>query len=333
MSSTDPSSSPGAGAPPHTDEAVALVAGGSRGLGLLIARDLLRRGFRVVALARDADELACAAADLATEGDVRGMPCDVRDAEQVRRVVDEVEATMGAVEVAIHVAGIIQVGPAETMTLEHYREAIDTMALGPIHLTLAVLPAMRERRRGRIGVVTSVGGMVSAPHLLPYSTAKFAAVGFTDGLAAELAGTGVTATTIVPGLMRTGSHERARFTGDHDAEYAWFAPAASLPGLAMDAERAARRIVTGTLRGSPLVVLTPLAWLAIRARGLAPATTTRLMGIAIRLLPDAPAHPTGTVEGAEPAQRAPGVVRALTRLGSRAARLNHERHGAPDPHR
>jgi NAD(P)-dependent dehydrogenase (short-subunit alcohol dehydrogenase family) len=200
------------------------------------------------------------------------------------------------------------------------------MAWGPINAAMTVLPHMRRRGRGRIGTVTSIGGMVSPPHLLPYATAKFAAVGFSDGLAAALSGSGVTATTIVPGLMRTGGHEHARFGGDVTAEYSWFAPAASLPLLSVDAERAARRIVDAVLAGRPMVVLTPLAWLGIRVRGLAPGTTTRVMGLAGRLLPGPP--PRGgarTVEGTQARTRVSSrLVHALTRLGDEAARRNHE---------
>lgn len=306
---------------------VALVVGGSRGLGLLAARELQRRGHQVVIAARDASELDRAATDLARTGEVTTHVCDVRDADEVQRLVDRVEEQTGPIRVALTVAGIIQAGPAEAMTLEHFRDAIDTMTLGPIHVAWAVLPRMRARHRGAIGTVTSVGGMVSPPHLLPYATAKFGAVGFSDGLAAALSGTGVTATTIVPGLMRTGSHLRAQFTGDAAKEYAWFGPGASLPVLSMDAERAARRIVDGVLDGKPMVTLTPLTWVGIRVRGLAPATTTRVMGLVGRLLPDASGPATdGAVEGRQ-ARRDLGsrVVNALTTLGDRAAGRNNEK--------
>jgi short-subunit dehydrogenase len=175
--------------------------------------------------------------------------------------------------------------------------------------------------------------MVSPPHLLPYATAKFGAVGFSDGLAAELQGTGVTATTIVPGLMRTGSHERAYFTGNAPREYAWFAPAATLPGISMDAERAARRIVEAVLAGKPMIVLTPLAWVGTRVRGLVPGTTTRVMGLANRLLPNAPeGGGTEAVEGREAARRLDSkVVRALTTLGRKAAERYNERRGGGGP--
>lgn len=303
---------------------VALVAGGSRGLGLLICRDLLARGFIVIACARSRSELADAETLLAAPGRFITRVCDVSDQHAVTDLVEAVTTDHGPLDVAITVAGIMQAGPAEAMTLDHFRDAVDTMLWGPVHVAWAVLPAMRERGTGRIGTVTSVGGMVSAPHLLPYATAKFAAVGFSDGLAAALAGTGVSATTVVPGLMRTGSHERALFTGDPPREYAWFAPAASLPLLSMDADRAASRIVRGVLAGRPLVTLTPLAKVGIRVRGLMPATTTRAMGLVNRVLPDG--TDSTTVEGREAEGRLDSVlVRALTTFGTRAARRNNER--------
>lgn len=303
---------------------VALVAGGSRGLGLLICRDLLARGYVVVACARDGEELADAEATLAAPGRFWTRTCDVGDADAVAALVDDVVARHGHVDVAITVAGIIQTGPAESMTLDHFRDAVDTMLWGPIHVAWSVLPGMRDRGRGHIGTVTSVGGMVSPPHLLPYATAKFGAVGFSDGLAASLAGTGVTATTIVPGLMRTGSHERAFFTGDAEEEYAWFAPAASMPLLSMDAERAAARIVRAVLHGKPMITLTPLTTVGVRVRGVMPGTTTRVMGLVNRVLPEGD-DPTA-VQGRVAERRLDSrVVRFLTTLGTRAARRYNER--------
>ncbi|GAA6526318.1 SDR family oxidoreductase [Intrasporangium sp. DVR] len=320
-----------------TPPPVALVVGGSRGLGLLIAKELTRRGYRVVIASRTEDELESGLRQLqqirGPAGQAARQPekrvCDVRDRESVRRLVDDVETTVGPIDTVFTVAGIIQVGPAESMTFDHFEDAINTMAWGPINVALTVLPRLRERRRGHIGTVTSIGGMVSPPHLLPYATAKFAAVGFSDGLAAELQGTGVTATTIVPGLMRTGSHLRARFAGAAEKEFAWFGPAASLPGLSMDAERAARRMVDAVLAGKPMVMLSPLTHVGVRVHGLLPGTTTRLMGLANRLLPG-PAEGsdarTGTIEGREAERRLDSpIVNALTTWGRRAAQRFNER--------
>jgi NAD(P)-dependent dehydrogenase (short-subunit alcohol dehydrogenase family) len=308
------------------EQPVALVAGGSRGLGLLIARELAQRGYLPVLWARDADELDRAVEVLRSEGhDAGAMVLDVRDAEAVAAGVRQIEAELGPVEVAVHVAGVIQVGPLSALTHEHFEQAIDIMTWGPVNLALAVVPSMRDRRRGRIGVITSIGGLVSVPHLLPYSTAKFGAVGFTNGLRAELAGTGVTATTVAPGLMRTGSHLRAEFTGDAPAEYAWFAPGASLPFLSMDAERAASRIVRGILRGRSIVILTPLAKVGARVAGVAPATTAAAISVLARLLPDGPDAPTATVEGRTARGRlASPLVERLTVWGNRAAGRHNE---------
>lgn len=316
---------------------VALVAGASRGLGLLIATELSSRGYDVAICSRTRAEVdrgaemirqVVAGGGGGSVPQVRSYVCDVADREAVGQLVADVERDLGPVEVLMTVAGVIQVGPAETMTLEHFDQAVGTMLMGPVQLTWAVLPGMRARGRGRIGTVTSIGGKVAAPHLLPYDTAKFGAVGFTEGLAAELMGTGVTATTIVPGLMRTGSHERASFTGDHAAEFAWFGPAASLPLITMGAERAARKMVDGVLDGRPVVILTPMAWLGTRVHGLMPATTVRLMGLMNQLLPKAPgeADDSVAVEGRQTssARRNP-VVRTLTTLGRRAARRFNEK--------
>lgn len=319
-----------AGAAALPQAPVAVVAGASRGLGLLVARELSARGCRVVGLSRSEDSLADARETLRTWGEsMTTYAVDVTDDDALTGVLRRVEQEVGPIDVAVHVAGIIQVGPLESMTREHFQRCLDVMLWGPINLTLAVLPGMRARRRGRIGVVTSVGGKVSVPHLLPYSTAKFGAVGFTDGLRAELAGSGVTATTIVPGLMRTGSHVAAEFTGDQAKEYAWFAPSASLPLLSMDAERAASRIAEGVLAGRAMVALTPAAQVGMRVAGAAPWVTGAALGVVGRLLPDPPAGDptaTGTVDGhTARAMLDSPLVERLSTLGNAASRRFNER--------
>ena len=309
---------------------LALVLGASRGLGLLLARELGSRGHRLVISANETDELERAATDLRDSGyDVVSEFCDVADRDQVENLIERVEQTHGPIEVMIFVAGIIQVGPLNALTREHFASAIDIMLWGPINSSLAVAPRMQQRRRGRIGVITSVGGLVSVPHLLPYCVAKFGAVGFTRGLRAELAGSGVSVTTIAPGLMRTGSPIRAQFVGNQAQEYAWFSAASSLPLMTMDAERAAKQIVTGVLLGRAMVVTTPLARIGWRVDALFPNLTAGLMGFAARMLPKAKAGQTETIEGWQAAQRlSPRVQRvseALTTLSRRAADRYNER--------
>jgi short-subunit dehydrogenase len=310
---------------------LALVAGASRGLGLAIARDLGRRGHRLVICARSTAELESARADLTAEGlTVRTAVCDVADAEAVDALVASVEQEEGPIEVAILVAGVIQVGPLASLTRAHFDEAINIMLWGPINVALAVVGPMRGRGYGRIGIITSIGGLVSVPHLLPYSTAKFGAVGFSSGLRSELAGTGVKVTTVAPGLMRTGSHLRAEFTGNQGAEYAWFAPSATLPLVAMNPEKAATKIVDGVLAGRAYVLLSLMTKLAARVAGLAPTTTATALGLAARLLPSGPPPPgTDTVQGYTVENRLKPVpaalIRAVTTLGRASARRLNQR--------
>ncbi|MBA8795016.1 NAD(P)-dependent dehydrogenase (short-subunit alcohol dehydrogenase family) [Friedmanniella endophytica] len=305
---------------------VALLVGGSRGLGLAMARDLAGQGWALALAARDPEQLRAAADDLVGRRPsvrIETFPLDVADAEAVAAAVAATEERLGPVALAICVAGVIQVGPLEALGREHFREAVDTMLWGPVNTAAAVLPGMRARGHGRIGVITSVGGLVAAPHLLPYSTAKFGAVGFARGLRTELTGTGVTVTTVVPGLMRTGSHRHAEFVGAQGEEFAWFAPAASVPGLSMDAGRAARRIVRAVRQGRAELWLTPLTQLAGRVAGLSPRLTAAVLALTVRLLPDASGGHSDTVEGHEARRRMPSRTRALvdrlTTLGDRAS--------------
>jgi len=207
----------------------ALVTGGSRGLGLLIGRELARAGCDVTICARDVDELARARADILRFGrQVETVVCDVSDRVQVNRMIRQVTTHFGQIDILVHNAGVIQVGPLENQSIDDFQMAMDVMYWGIVHPTLAVLPQMRARGSGRIVNVTSIGGKLGVPHLLPYSSAKFAAVGFSEGLAAEVAKDGIAVTTVVPGLMRTGSHLHALTKGQHEAEYGWFSLGASL---------------------------------------------------------------------------------------------------------
>jgi NAD(P)-dependent dehydrogenase (short-subunit alcohol dehydrogenase family) len=191
-----------------------LVTGGSRGLGFLIARECARGGARVVICARDLAELERARAALAREGHrITAIACDVSGRAAVTSMIDQVTRTLGGIDVLVNNAGVIEVGPFETMTLDDFARAMDVMFWGMLHTTTAVLPQMRARGGGRIVNVTSIGGRIAVPHLAPYSAAKFAAVGLSEGLRAELAGSGVRVLTVTPGLMRTGSHVAGALQG------------------------------------------------------------------------------------------------------------------------
>ena len=150
---------------------------------------------------------------------------------------------------------------------------------GAVYPTLEVLPQMRARRAGRIVTITSIGGKVSVPHLLPYSAAKFAVTGFSEGLRAELARSGIAVVTVVPWLMRTGSHLNAEFKGQHRREFGWFSLGATLPGVSISAEKAARQIVGAIERGDAELILGWQASLVARVHGLMPGLTADVLGV------------------------------------------------------
>jgi short-subunit dehydrogenase len=308
---------------------VGLVTGGSRGLGLLIARELGRRGVRVVICARDEEELERARASLAQEGiDATALPCDVADEEGMAGLVADVEGNLGPIDVLVNNAGIIQVGPAETMTLDDYRRAMDVIFWGSLNAAEAVLPRMRERRRGTIVNITSIGAAVAVPHLAPYDAAKFATRGWSEALGAEMARFGVDVVTVVPGLMRTGSFGHALVKGKRYAEASMFSLAGSLPLLTVSAERAARRVVRAVEWRERFVIIGMPARLLRLAHALFPAAVVRTMGAVNRLLPYAD-------EGARDTMPLPseifrrGLARSiLTALGDRAAKKYNEE---PEP--
>ena len=314
---------------------VAVVTGASRGLGLLLARELARQGCPLVICARDSAELDRAAGQLREAGaDVTAVACDVTDEATASRLVQAALERHGRLNIVISNAGIIQVGPVRAASPEHFETALDTMALAPARLALAALPVMRGQRHGRIVTIASIGGKLSVPHLLPYSTAKFAAVGFSEGLRAELGRGPVMVTTVVPGLMRTGSHLQARFTGQAGKEFTWFALGASLPLVSMDAERAARQIIGAVRQRRAEVILTPAAQLISRIAGLAPGLTSDALHLVQRLALPAPAgpptdHAQDSGEGTPGHALNPAVSRKafdrLTALGRAAASRFNEK--------
>jgi NAD(P)-dependent dehydrogenase (short-subunit alcohol dehydrogenase family) len=313
--------------------AVVSITGGSRGLGLLIARELARRGAKLAICARDAEELERARADLEHRGaEVLTVVCDVARREDAQRFVDETVRRFGALDVLVNNASIIQVAPQSSLSLQDLHDAMNVNFWGSVYVAFAALPHLRMSHVRRMVNIASIGAEVAIPHLLPYDCAKFAVRGFSEGLAAELARERIRVSTIVPGLMRTGSFLQVLVKGKHAEEMQWFTVGASMPVVSMDAARAARRIVLACERGERFVVL---GWPAKATRilhALAPGLTIRALGLANRLLPGPGG--AGPEEQAEPGrEHREGIARSkAVALGERAARENNEIPGAmPEP--
>ena len=236
--------------------------------------------------------------------------------------VREVVNRFGAVDVLVNNAGTISVGPMEVMTIEDYEKAMKTHFWGPLYTTLAVLPQMKARGDGRIVNVSSIGGKIAVPHLLPYTASKFALTGFSEGLGAELAKDGIYVTTVVPGLMRTGSPRNALFKGRHRAEYAWFAISDSLRLTSMDADSAARQVLKACRYGDAEVILSVQAKLAVKFNAMFTNLTIDLNSLIERALPAPGGNGTLAVPGKESVSK--WTPSWLTSLSDRAARENNE---------
>ena len=306
------------------NDKVVLITGGSRGLGLVMAREFATQGARVAVCARDEEDLARVREEFSSRGDhFFSSPCDVSDQNQLQSLLSSVEKALGPVDVLVNNAGTILVGPLEHMTQEDFEDVMRVNFWGAVHTTLAVVPGMRRRGQGRIVNITSIGGKVAFPHLLPYTASKFALVGFSEGLRAELAKDGIWVTTVVPNLMRTGSPRNAEFKGNDEQEYAWFTITDSLPGASTRAERAARQIVRACQNAESEVVLGLPAKLAVIANGVAPGLLGDLLAAGNEwLLPQATNENTGRHKGYESES---SVTRSsLTSFRRAAERANNE---------
>jgi len=302
---------------------VALITGGSRGLGFVLARQLGDRGARIAICARDESELQRAKAELQSHcSDLLTIVCDLTAKPQVDGMIEGVLTHFKQLDILINNAGVISVGPSETMTLGDYQEAINTHFYGPLYTTLAALPHMRQRQSGRIVNISSIGGLVPTPHLLPYVASKFALTGFSQGLRTELLKDNIFVTSVFPGLMRTGSPRNAIFKGQHKSEYAWFKIADSLPLLSMSAERAAVKIIDAFTHGRANLTLTPQAKIAARLHALMPDLIEDVAALFNYLLPGPGGLGPARLSGAE--SESPLTRSGITTLTDAAAQQYNE---------
>jgi NAD(P)-dependent dehydrogenase (short-subunit alcohol dehydrogenase family) len=303
---------------------VALVTGGSRGLGLLIARELGRQGAQVTIAARDEDELRRAQESLRSQGvEAAVVAADVANEADATRIVNDVIASHGQLDVLVNNAGVIKVGPFEHMTTVDFEEAMNVHLWGPLHTMRTAIPHMRARGGGRIVNISSIGGKIGVPHLVPYCASKFALTGLSTSLQAELSRHRVYVTTVSPGLMRTGSPFNAWFKGRHREEFAWFAIADSLPVISIGAQRAAAQVVDALRHGDAELVISWPAKLAIAAAATMRNTFASLMATTNQFLPsEIPDAANDSHSGWQSGSTwAPS---RLTRLSERSAAQNNE---------
>jgi short-subunit dehydrogenase len=267
---------------------VVLVTGSSRGLGLAIANRFAAnthsQPIKLVLCSRKLPELQQAQATLLaahpnlTPADILLVPADLAIPAECQRLVAETIARFGRIDVLVNNAAVIEIGPVEAQTLEIFERTMQINFFAALYTTWAALPHLRAqqplagRRRAAIVNIASVGGKIAVPHMLPYSAAKFALVGFSEGLHAELRLKGIVVTTVCPGLMRTGGEDHAQFVGNTAAEKRWFMFAATTPGITTTAKHAANMVYRAVAHQRAEITITPQAFLAARFGGLAPET-------------------------------------------------------------
>ena len=217
-----------------------LITGVSSGLGRAFAEGALHAGHRVIGTVRrsdDAEAFAALAPDRA-----HPLVLDVTDYDAIPAAVADVERQAGVIDVLVNNAGYGHEGALEESAIDDLQRQFAANVFGPVAMMKAVLPGMRERRRGHIVNVTSMGGFITMPGISFYCGSKFALEGISEALGKELAGFGIRVTALAPGQFRTDwagrSMERTpRTIADYDA--------------VMDPIRAARQAKSGNQPGDP----------------------------------------------------------------------------------
>jgi NAD(P)-dependent dehydrogenase (short-subunit alcohol dehydrogenase family) len=303
-----------------------VVITGARGLALELARQLGAEGARVTIAARVEGELERARQDLAARGsNVTTIVCDVGNRDAAQRLIRDVVARTGRIDVLINNAGIIQVGPLEHMQRGDFEEAMAVHFWGPLNTMVAAIPVMKRQGGGRIVNISSIGGRIGVPHLVPYCASKFALSGLSESVGAEVAKDNIYVTTVCPGMMRTGSPFNAWFKGRHRDEFAWFAIADSIPGMSIDSGRAAHQVIEACRHGDASLVITLPAKVAALAHAVAPEAVATAMALANRLvLPQPTDDDAGDQRHAGWQSLSDAAPSKLTTLTERAAVANNQ---------
>jgi short-subunit dehydrogenase len=221
-----------------------LVTGASRGIGLASARRFSSLGARVGLVASNAQLLEEAATEI--DGPHHVVAADLTDPTECARAVSEVSAALGPIDVLVSCAGVLRRDFVEDVKPADLEQSYRLHVGAAIWLTQGVLAGMRERGYGRIVLVASELGLIGGPSYSSYCTSKWAMVGLGEVLAHELAGSGVRATVLCPGDVRTDQLSE---------EHEWGPTGGVTPEKAMSADYVARAIVRAVERGKPVVVV------------------------------------------------------------------------------
>lgn len=229
------------GLPPPAPDRAAVVTGGSSGIGAEIARELHGRGHRVVLVARSADRLDALAAELGERAFV--LPADLSDRAARAGLLDRVQELGLVPDVLVNNAGFSTLGPVARSDPATEVDMLEVDVVAVADLCSRFVPGLVERGRGAVLNVASTAAFQPMPGQAGYAAAKAFVLSYTQSLAAELRGTGVTATALCPGPVHTGFGETAGFSDDPLPSFMW-----------VDAAEVARAAVDGLARGRRVVI-------------------------------------------------------------------------------
>jgi NAD(P)-dependent dehydrogenase (short-subunit alcohol dehydrogenase family) len=251
----------------------AVVTGGASGIGAALSRALVARGDSVVIADLDAAGASAVAAELTRQGPgrARAEALDVRDAEAVRVLVDDVHRTDGRLDLVFNNAGIGVGGAVEDLSLGHWDRAIDVNLRGVVHGVAAAYPVMLRQGHGHIVNTASVAGLIPGPFITPYSMTKHAVVGLSLSLRAEAAAHGVRVSALCPGTVDTALLDRGNPEDLPEVrtldgrEYV-----SKVAGAPCSADALATDVLRGVERNRPLIVAPRRARVAWRLHRAAP---------------------------------------------------------------
>ena len=192
---------------------VVIITGASAGIGRATARAFAAQGVRLALVARRAEALAEVAAELtrdftAAPATRLSLPADVTRSDDLQRVVETTLRQFGQIDVLVNNAGLSLGGPLESQPESALRQMINVNVYGPLRLTQLVLPVMLKQQRGHIVNVSSMMGLLEPPGATSYVATRAALRGFSRALRRELAGTGVTVSTVFPGWTQTAMTDK-----------------------------------------------------------------------------------------------------------------------------
>lgn len=190
---------------------VAVITGGSEGIGKATAQAFAREGAKVAICARRPEVLDAAAEEIraATKGEVLAVPTDVSNAAQIEAFIDQVMSAYGGIDVLVNNAGTSAAMPFESITDEGWMADIQLKLFSAVRMSRAAIPSMRSRGGGRIINITTVGGKAPGPNSMPSSVTRAAGLAMTKALSKELAKDNILVNTVCIGIVRSGQISRS----------------------------------------------------------------------------------------------------------------------------